>query len=321
MLHLTTIYTESMHISRPGLALGISAYSIWGIFPFYFGLIAIVSPLEVVPWRVLATLLFCLIAVSVARRWSQIITVLKQPRLIGWFIVSGLLLYANWQIFIYGVMTGHVLQTSLGYFINPLVTILIGVIVRREQLTRLQWSAVGIAAAGVTAVAIGYGKFPWIALGLAFSFGIYGAVHKHVGDVVDGLSGLTVETMLTLPVAIIQFVLVATTAGITAHTHGTWIFVLVLFSGVMTAIPLILFGEAASRLPLSYLGFIQFLTPILSFLYGYVVAGEEISPARWIGFAAVWIALIMLILDMVRQIRQAPAGKQVGIETGPIPLD
>ncbi len=304
--------------TRAGLGYGIGAYLLWGSFPFYFGLIAMVSPLEVVPWRVAATLVFCAVLVSVSRRWSQVARILRSPRLFGWFALSSLLLYANWQIFVIGVMTGHVLETALGYFINPLFTILIGVVVRKERLTRPQWVAVGIASAGVVVAAIAYGSFPWIALGLAFSFGLYGAVHKQAGEAVDGVTGLTVETFVSVPIGLVQLAVVAGVSGLTAFSHGPGITILVLFSGVLTAVPLILFGESARRLPLSYLGFIQFLTPILSFLYGYFVTREEVSTGRWIGFVAVWIALVILIVDMIQQVRRSPSAQA---NTGPVPLD
>lgn len=307
-----------MKHTRAGLGYGIGAYLIWGAFPFYFGLIAMVSPLEVVPWRVGTSLIFCAILATFTTRWPQITTILRNPRLLGWFALSGILLYANWQIFVIGVMTGHVLETSLGYFINPLFTILIGVIFRKERLSRLQWAAVGIAAVGVVIAGIAYGSFPWIAVGVALTFGLYGAVHKHVGEHADGLTGLTVETLVTVPVGIVQMIVVAATAGLTAYAFGPGIMLLVLGSGIMTAVPLILFGESARRLPLSYLGFLQFLTPILGFLYGYVVMHEEVSVGRWIGFISVWVALIVLIIDMVIQLRRSP---QAQLATGPIPLD
>ena len=297
-----------MRQTRAGLIFGASAYLIWGSFPAYFSLIMVVSPLEVVPWRVMMTLLFCAILLTFSRRWGQLTQVLKRPKQLGWFTLSALMLYANWQLFVIGVMTGHVLETALGYFINPLFTILLGVILRKERLTRLQWIAVSIAAVGVTASAIAYGTVPWIALGLAFSFGMYGALRKYAGDDTDGVTSLAIETLTTVPLAIIQLIVVAAVLGLSAFSFGTGISALVLLSGVVTAVPLILFGEAGRRLPLSYLGFLQFLTPVLSFVYGFFVMHEEVSTGRWIGFIAVWIALVLLIIDMVRQVRSAPGG-------------
>ncbi|RGE24285.1 EamA family transporter RarD [Leucobacter sp. wl10] len=307
-----------MKRTRAGLGYGLGAYLLWGAFPFYFGLIAMVGPFEVVPWRVGATLVFCAILVALTRRWRQLGAILRSPRLLGWFALASLLLYANWQIFILGVMTGRVLEAALGYFINPIFTILVGVVVRKERLSRPQWVAVSIAAVGVTVAAIAYGTFPWIALGLAFSFGLYGAVHKHAGEAVDGITGLTIETLASLPVAAVQLAVVAGLAGVNAFSFGPGISVLVMLSGLLTAVPLILFGEATRRLPLSYMGFLQFLTPILGFLYGYLVMREEMPLSRWIGFIAVWIALMILIADMVSQLRRSPTAET---NTGPVPLD
>lgn len=303
---------------RSGLGYGLGAYLLWGAFPFYFSLISMVGPLEVVPWRVCATLVFCAILATLTRRWRQVRAILRSPKTLGWFALSSLLLYANWQIFVIGVMSGHILETSLGYFINPLFTILIGVVVRRERLTRLQWVAVAIATVGVVIAAIAYGSFPWIALGLAFSFGLYGAVHKHAGEHVDGLTGLTIETLVSVPLGVAQAIIIAMTTGLTVFNFGPGIAILVFLSGVVTAVPLILFGESARRLPLSYLGFIQFLTPILGFIYGALVAGEEITMGRWSGFIGVWIAIVILLIDMVQQVRRAP---EVPTNTAPIPLD
>lgn len=284
----------------------------------YFGLISVVNPLEIVPWRVGTTFLFCIILVTLTRGWGRVAQIVRTPRLLGWFAVSAILLYLNWQLFVIGVVTGHVIETALGYFINPLFTILIGVVVRGEKLTRPQWIAVGIATIGVVVAAVGYGSFPWIALGLAVTFGLYGAVHKHAGEAVDGVTGLTAETLVTVPVGLVQMIIVANIAGIGAFSHGSGIATLVLIGGVLTAIPLILFGEASRRLPLSYLGFLQFLTPVLGFLYGYFVMHEEISVTRWIGFVGVWIALIILVSEMIAQLRRSPSA-----ETAPtrVPLD
>lgn len=303
--------------TRSGLIYGLLAYLVWGAFPLYFSVIAVVNPLEVVPWRVVATLAFSAVLVTIARSWSQVVRILRTPKLLGGLALSSLFIYANWQIFVIGVMTGHVVETALGYFINPLFTILVGVVVRKEKLTRLQWIAVGVAALGVVIAAIAYGSFPWIALGLAFSFGMYGAVRKQVGEI-DGLTGLTVETLTILPVGVAQLIVVGSLAGFGAFAHGPGITALVLCSGILTAVPLIFFGESARRLPLSYLGFLQFLTPIIGFLYGYFVMHEEMTFGRWVGFIGVWIALMILIVDMIRQLRASPSRE---LNTAPIPLD
>lgn len=306
---------------RAGLGYGLGAYLIWGGFPIFFTLIAVVNPFEVVSWRVITTLIVCAIIVSLTRRWRQVSAILRSPRLLGAFAVASILLYINWQTFVYGVIVGRVLETALGYFINPLFTILFGVIFWRERLSRLQWIAVVIAGVGVLASTIMYGRFPWIAIVLAVSFGLYGVVHQRI-DQVDGVTGLTVETLVSVPIGLVQLAIVASLSGVTAFAHGAGISALVLFSGVLTAVPLILFGEAARRLPLTYVGFLQFLTPVLGFLFGYFIMHEEMELGRWIGFIAVWIALMFLVTDMVLRVRAAPnpeAAHQP--HTGPIPLD
>lgn len=298
--------------ARSGFAYGFAAYLLWGTFPFYFMLLAAVDPLELVPWRVLTALGFCLVALAVMRNWRPLGRILRSPRQLGWFAVSSILLYTNWQIFVTAVVTGHIIETALGYFINPLVTILIGVFVRRERLRVMQWVAVGIAGVGVLVLAVAYGGFPWIALGLAFSFGLYGAVRKQVSEDVDALTGLTVETIIATPIALVQLgIAAAVLGGSFAFSHGPAVTIPLLLSGLVTAVPLLLFGAANRRLPLSQLGFIQFLTPILSFFTGWLVFGEEMTLARWIGFAAVWVALAVLLWDMVAALGRARRGIRV----------
>ena len=310
-----------MKQTRAGLGYGIGAYLIWGTFPLFFTLIREVNPFEVVSWRVATTLLVCAVIVTVTRRWSQVRAVLASPKTFGMFALSAILLYGNWQIFVVGVVTGHVLETALGYFINPLFTILFGVVFWREKLSRLQWIAVTIALLGVLFSAIAYGRVPWIALGLALTFGLYGVVHQRI-EHVDGVTGLTVETLVSVPIGLVQLAIVASVAGLGVFSHGPTTAVLVLISGVLTAVPLILFGEAARRLPLTYIGFLQFLTPILGFLFGYFVLGEDLPLSRWVGFIAVWIALMFLITDMIVRLRRAPSPELAHQpHTGPIPLD
>lgn len=289
---------------RLGYFYGIAAYLCWGAFPLFFALLTEVDPFEVVPWRVLTALAFCLVAVTVMRGWGAVSAIMRSPRALGWFVVSAVLLYANWQVFVVGVVTGHVIETSLGYFINPIVTILIGVVVRKERLSPTQWTAVGIASAGVLVSAISYGQFPYIALCLAFTFALYGAVRKQASEDVDALTGLTVETLLGSVLAVAQLGVIFVLAGqLSAFDHGPAVTIPLLLSGVITAVPLLLFGAGNRRLPLSRMGFVQFTTPILSFLTGYLIFNEPMSPVRWIGFIAVWIALIVLIVDMVRALR------------------
>lgn len=301
---------------RLGYVYSFSAYLCWGAFPLFFSLLAAVDPYEVVPWRVITTLVFCAIAVTAMRSWKANWAILRSPKMLGWFALSSVLLYANWQIFVVGVISGRIIETALGYFINPLVTILIGVFVRKERLSRMQWVAVAIAAVGVLVSAIAYGRFPFIALGLAISFGLYGAVRKHSGDRVDALTGLSVETIIGSVIAVPQLLVILMLTGrLDAFSHGADVTIPLLLSGVVTAIPLLLFGAGMRRLPLSQMGFIQFLTPILGFLTGYFVFHEEMPLARWVGFVAVWVALVVLIVDMIRALRRA---RRFGTEPHPI---
>lgn len=294
-----------MSTRRLGIFYGIAAYLCWGAFPLFFMLVAAVDPFEVVPWRVITALLFCVVAVTIMRSWGATKSILRSPRMLGWFILSSVLLYANWQIFVFGIVTGHILETALGYFINPIVTILIGVIFRKEKLSRAQWAAVSVAAVGVLISAIAYGQFPFIALGLAFSFSLYGAVRKHASEEVDAMTGLTVETIIGSVVAVAQLGLVLWLTGeLSAFAHGPAVTVPLLLSGVVTAIPLLLFAAGNRRLPLTYMGFIQFITPILGFITGYFIFHEPMSDARWIGFISVWVALIILIWDIVARLRR-----------------
>ncbi len=311
---------------RLGYTYGIGAYLCWGAFPLFFSLLAAVDPYEVVPWRVITALVVCVIAVTAMRAWKANWAILRSPKMLGWFILSSVLLYANWQIFVIGVVTGRIIETALGYFINPIVTILIGVFVRKERLSRLQWVAVSIATVGVLISAIAYGKFPFIAIGLACSFGLYGAVRKHAADNVDALTGLTVETLIGTVIAVPQLIVIYLLAGhLGAFDHGPAVTVPLLLSGLVTAIPLLLFGAGMRRLPLSQMGFIQFLTPILGFLTGYFIFHEEMPFARWVGFAAVWVALVVLIVDMVRTVRRSralgvappPETEEIVVQYGP----
>lgn len=285
---------------KSGFLYGFFAYLTWGGFPFYFGLLSHVDAFEVIPWRVLTCVLFCVLALTFMGGWRPVMQVIKTPKLLGLFFLSGVLLYINWQIFVYGVLTDRVVETSLGYFITPLITILMGVIFWKEKLRIWQWIAVVVAAIGVVISAVAYGEFPTVALGVAFSFGLYGAVRKLATVEVGALEGLTIESIAVVPIAVGQIAVLGVFGdGITGLSFGWPTVVLLLASGAITAIPLLLFGAANRRLPLSHLGFLQFLTPILSFLYGWLVAHEPMNAVRWIGFVAVWAAVLVLIGDMI----------------------
>lgn len=289
--------------SRPehsrGLLFGFLAYGLWGLLPLYFVLLTPTGAFEVVAWRVLFSLVFCILIITVTRKWSLLIGVLRRPRVMFTMGLAGLLIFVNWQTYVYAAMTGHVVEAALGYFINPIVTVFLGVLVLRERLRRIQWIAVGISLLAVIVLTIGYGSLPWMSLVLAFSFGFYGLIKKRVGTSVDAVTGLTLETAWLAPIAVIQLVVVAGFSGLTfgtvspAHTMG------LVAAGVVTAVPLLFFASAARRLPLTVLGLIQFLAPVLQFLVGVFVLNEAMPPERWLGFALVWVALIILTVDMI----------------------
>ena len=282
-----------------GVASALSAYLIWGFLPLYFLLLVPTGPWEIVAWRILLAFVFCLILLTVTRAWPAFVRVVRQPRLLLLTAVAGVFIYVNWQVYILATLTGHVIETSLGYFINPIVTVLLGVLVLRERLRLTQWIAIGISVIAVGVIVVGYGAFPWIALTLAFSFGFYGLIKKQVGPRVDAVGGLTLESFWLLPVAIVQLIVVASTSGITMGTAGPLHTVLLSLAGIITAIPLLLFAAGARRIPLTVIGLLQFIAPVLQFIIGAWVLGEPMPLERWIGFGLVWVALIVLSVDSV----------------------
>ncbi|QDZ14925.1 EamA family transporter RarD [Humibacter ginsenosidimutans] len=292
-----------------GIVYAVAAYLIWGFLPIYFIALAPTGPFEIVAWRVLFSLVFCAIAIAVTRAWRPFLAILKRPRIVLIMGAAGVLIYINWQTYVYATTSGQVVEASLGYFINPIVTVLLGVIVLRERLRVTQWVAIGISVIAVVVLTVGYGQLPWIALALAFSFGLYGLVKKQVGRDVDAVSGLTLETAWLAPVAVVQLFVVGVTTGITFGHEGTLHTVALIGAGVITAVPLLFFAAASRRLPLVVMGFIQYFTPILQFIVGVALLHEAMSFERWIGFALVWVALIVLTVDMVRAVR---AQRRVG---------
>ena len=290
---------------RSGVFFAIGAYGLWGVIPAYFLILAPAGATEIVAWRILFSLVFCAILLTVTRKWPTFIAIFRRPRLVLMMGIAGALIYVNWQIFVFAAVSGHILETSLGYFINPIVTVLLGVILLRERLRTVQWVAVGISAVAIVVLAVGYGTVPWISLSLALSFGLYGLIKKHVGAKVDAITGLTLETLWLVPVASVILVIVDATSGIVLGTVNTTHTILLLLAGVVTAVPLLLFASAARRLALVSLGLIQYLTPLLSFVFGAFVMHEAMPTERWVGFALVWLALIVLTVDLVTRGRAA----------------
>jgi chloramphenicol-sensitive protein RarD len=295
-----------------GLALAIGSYVLWGFLPAYFVILAPAGPFEVVGWRILFSLVFCAILLTVTRRWRPFAALARNRRVTLVLGAAGVFIYVNWTVFVLATLSGQVVQGSLGYFINPIVTVLLGVLVLRERLRPAQWAAVGVSAAAVVVIAVGYGQFPWISLALAFSFGLYGFVKKRVGGQVDAVSGLTLETAWLAPVAVVQLVVVQLIGGLTIGAAGPAHLVLLLLAGPVTAVPLLLFAAGARRLPLVLLGLTQYFAPVLQLLFGVLILHEPMTSARWVGFALVWLALVVLTTDQLVAARSARRGRRSG---------
>src|SRR3954447_21084848 len=283
-----------------GVLYGIGAYGLWGVFPLYFRVLESSGAVEVVVHRVLWSLLVCAVVVAVARGWRDVRATLASPRTVLTLGIGAVFLALNWGVYVYAVNSGQVVEASLGYYINPLVTVLLGVLVLRERLRPWQWTAVGVGVLAVVVLTVGYGRVPLIALTLAVSFGLYGLIKNRVGADVGALTSLTTETVvLVLPAAAILVWLESTGRGHFTD-NAPWQGVLLASVGVATVVPLLLFAASARRVPLSTLGLLQYLTPTLQLLCGVLLLGEHMSPARWAGFGLVWVALVVLTVDTVR---------------------
>ena len=299
-------------MSRPGLAFAVGSYVLWGFLPVLFVSLQPAGPVEIVAWRIVLSLVFCAVLISLTRGWPRLLAILRDRATILTLTIAGVFILVNWLVYVYASVTGHVVEASLGYFTNPIVTVLLGVIVLRERLRRMQWVAIGVSVVAVLVLAIGYGSFPWIAMTLAVSFGLYGLVKKRVGPKADAISGLTIETAVLAPPAAIALIVVGATGGMTVATEGVGHAALILSLGIATAVPLILFAAASRRLPLTYMGLVQYIAPLLQLVIGVVVLNEEMPPERWLGFGIVWLALAILTVDMfIHSGRQRRGGTAV----------
>lgn len=292
------------HVTNPdrsgriGLAQGVIAYGLWGIVAAYWKLLAAVNPVELIAHRAVWGLgAFGIITVALGQ-WRPLLGALRDTRLVGVMAASGALLAVNWVVFVGATTHGHLLDASLGYFINPLVSIALGTLVLRERLRRLQWLAILLAAIGVGLLTWRAGRVPWIALVLATTFGLYGLVRKTAR--VDALVGSTMETILLAPIAAAY--LIAIHGGVMPTANGTtW--ALLVGTGVITAVPLVLFTSAARRLPLSTVGFLQYLAPTGQFLLAVLAFGEPLARDRLFAFAWIWAGLVVFSIDLVRVTR------------------
>ncbi|GAA1992356.1 EamA family transporter RarD [Kitasatospora viridis] len=288
-----------------GLWYGFAAYGMWGLFPLYWPLLEPSSAMEILANRMVWSLVAAVAILAVRRHWSWLRPLLGQPRRLALSALAAAVIAVNWGVYIWAVNAGHVVESSLGYFINPLVTIGFGVLLLHEKLRRAQWAAVGIGAVAVAVLTVGYGRLPWIALSLAFSFGSYGLLKKKVA--LGGLESFALEAGFLFPIALGYLGYLAAT-GHSSLGHGAGHTALLALTGPITAVPLLCFGASAIRLPLSTIGLMQYLAPVFQFLIGIVYFHETMEPARWAGFALVWVALLVLTWDALRRGTRAARG-------------
>jgi chloramphenicol-sensitive protein RarD len=283
-----------------GLIFGLSAYLLWGLFPLYWPLLKPASAYEIVAHRAIWTLVFCLIVLAFHKKLRKTISRIREPKIFFGLLATSALISVNWIVYIWATNAGHVVEASLGYYINPLVIIAFGVLLLKEKMRLGQWVAVGIASVGVAVLTIDYGRLPWIALALAISWGSYGVIKKVLD--LGALEGLTIETMLSF-IPYLAFLLILENNGTGQFGHDLGLSLLLLSAGAITAIPLLLFNGSTTRLPYTVIGLLQYITPTIQFSIGVWVRHEEMSTARWAGFAIIWCALIALAIDLVRSSR------------------
>ncbi|MFL6288875.1 MAG: EamA family transporter RarD [Actinomycetes bacterium] len=301
-----------MNEHHKGLVFGLGAYLLWGLFPLYFPLLEPTAPVEILANRILWSFVVLVVLVAIGRRWSWVKSLSRDHRRLALLAAAALTLSLNWGVYIYGVNSDQVVQTSLGYFINPLVSVLFGVVVFHERLRGAQWSAVALGAFAVVVLAFDYGNLPWIALVLALCFGTYGLLKKVLD--MGSLESLTAETAMLAPLAggYLLYLLVIGQNSMTSG--GTTMDLLLISTGVVTAVPLLLFGAAATRIPLSWVGLLQYVAPILQFVIGVAIYQEPMPASRWIGFALVWAALMILAVDSLAAVRRGRLAPELELE-------
>lgn len=300
--------TPDRAIARRGLAYGLGAYILWGILPVYFKALGGVASIDIVAHRVLWSVPFLALLVAIVGGWTQVRQALARPRLVALLALSALLIAVNWLLYVYAVISGHILAGSLGYYLNPLMNVLLGRIVLSEKLGPLQWLAVALAALGVAALAAGAMDHLWISLSLAVSFATYGLIRKLAP--VDAVAGLSIETSLLFPFALawLWLGLGAELGGGTMGFGDDWtVSILLAAAGVVSTIPLLLFTGAARRLRYSTLGMLQFIAPTLQFLIAVFVYGERFTTVHAFAFGAIWGALLLYVIALARDARPAPA--------------
>jgi chloramphenicol-sensitive protein RarD len=288
------------HIDRKGLGLGIAAYGLWGILPIYFKALHAIPSVDIVAHRIVWSVPILALLLSVAGAWTEVSTALRDRRAMVFLCITALLIGANWLLYVYAVNSGHILAGSLGYYLNPLANVLLGRIVLRERLSWLQWAAVTLAAAGIAALAAGALGQLWISIMLCLSFASYGLLRKIAP--VDATAGLAIETALLAPFAA-TWLIWSYGSGQPTFGHSTADVTLLAIAGVVTTVPLLLFTAAARRLPYSTLGMLQFLAPTCQFLIAVLLYGEPFTTAHAVAFGAIWAALALYVLAIMRHSR------------------
>lgn len=287
---------------RRGFLFGFAAYFLWGLFPLYWKLLGRSSAIEILAHRIVWSMLTIAALVVVLRRLPYLKRLWREPRRRWLLVFAAGLISVNWGMYIWGVTHGHVVETSLGYFINPLFTVMLGVVVLSERLSPAQWTALGIATVAVLSLTIEYGRPPWIALTLTISFGLYGLVKKKAGA--GAVEGMALETAAIAPIALGVVVALTLRGDATVTSNGPGYLVLMMVAGPLTSLPLLLFGAAATRVTLTTIGLLQYVAPTMQFALGVLVYHEPMPPMRWLGFGLVWLALLVFSCDgLVRRRR------------------
>jgi chloramphenicol-sensitive protein RarD len=288
--------------SRRGFLLGVAAYAMWGLFPLYWPLLEPANAFEILGHRIIWSMVSMGALVLVLRRTAAFRAMVHDRRVVRLLTLGAALITVNWATYIWGVNNGHVVETSLGYFINPLVTVLMGVFILGERLRPWQWTALGISAVAVAVLTLDYGRLPWVALVLAFSFGSYGLCKKQAGA--PAVESLTLETMVIAPLALTYLTVLSLRGDSSFTHHGAGHLMLFMSTGLITAVPLICFGGAAIRVPLVTLGLLQYLAPVLQFALGVLWFHEAMPLGRWVGFLLVWVALVIFTVESLRHRRR-----------------
>ncbi|MER5475575.1 EamA family transporter RarD [Streptomyces sp. NPDC002734] len=289
--------------NKIGLLNGFAAYGMWGLVPLFWPLLKPAGAIEILAHRMIWSLVLVGLVLLVMRRWAWAGELIRQPRKLALITLAAAVITVNWGVYIWAVNAGQVVEASLGYFINPLVTIALGVLLLKERLRPVQWAAVGVGAAAVVVLTVGYGRLPWVSLTLAFSFAAYGLVKKKVN--IGGLESMAAETAIQFLPALGYLLWLSSQGDSTFATEGAGHAALLAATGVVTAVPLICFGAAAIRVPLSTLGLLQYLAPVFQFGLGVLYFHEAMPPERWAGFSLVWLALSLLTWDALRNARRS----------------